>query len=88
MAVEPQGLTFALQKLFNSMKNYLLQNSRGTRKSTTKFRFENYILVQATQDLNDLLKKQGIPLSTQSSQNLTSRQVYRALRQAYIESIE
>ena len=71
-----QCLPFALQKLLGLMRNGVSSKDHTTRRNShRRFKFDNHILVQARQDLDDLLTRQAIPLPTQSSQSIEERQV-------------
>ena len=76
-----QSLPFALQKLLNLMQNVASSKDRTARRSSNRrFRFESFILVQARQDLDDLLTRQVVPSPTQSSQSIEYRQVFCEVR--------
>ena len=72
-----QNLPFSLQKLLNLMQSVALSKDRRTRRSSNRrFSFESIILVQAKQDLDDLLTRQVVPSPTQSSQSVENREVW------------
>lgn len=90
VATQKQTLPHHLQNLLQSMKN-VTSSKHGTtrRESAQKVRLDNLLLIQATRELDDLLEKQIVPSSAQSSQIVESRQASSDIRASLrVESVD
>jgi hypothetical protein len=89
VTTQKQTLPYYLQNLLQSMKNVPSSKHDTTRReSAQKVRLENLLLIQATQELEDLLEKQIAPLSSQSSQIVENTQVSSDIRASVkVESV-